>query len=195
MNNPIFILLVIVAIIALAVFIAIIIKDPSKTLELIFTFLLSLAFSIASFCVGVSDKTSETSTSDYSASISYTASNSHNETSNETTEESTINGNSFSKKLSYEDENYTVKFITPTDGTYRFDYEINDVNCDYKVVLMDSKKEIIFDSEYSVYGNGNTCILIKNEKYTLTVEQLEGFPIATIKIGVPSESAMLQFEN
>lgn len=60
---------------------------------------------------------------------------------------------------------------------------------------MDSKKEIIFDSEYSVYGNGNTCILIKNEKYTLTVEQLEGFPIATIKIGVPSESAMLQFEN
>lgn len=58
MNTPIFILLVTVAIIALAVFIAIIIKDPSKTLELIFSFLLSLAFSIASFCVGVSDKTS-----------------------------------------------------------------------------------------------------------------------------------------
>lgn len=206
MNNPISIILIIVAVIALIVFFAIIKKDPSKTLELIFSALLSLVFFIASICVANSSNTTEPPTSEPTVSISDTESSSHEESSSEasvpqndslksSTEEPTITGNSFSKELSYNDESYTVNFNAPTNGTYRFDYEISDVNCNYKVVLKDSKNEIIFHSEYSTYGNGDTCTLTKNEKYKLTVEQLDGFPIATIKIGVPSESALLQFEN
>lgn len=206
MNNPIFILLIIVGCITTIVFMVLVIKDRSKTLELIFSALLSLVFFIASICVANSSNTTESPTTEPTVSITDTESSLHTEPSSESTvsqknssksstEEPTITGNSFSKKLSYDDESYTVNFNAPTNGTYRFDYETNDVNCNYKVVLMDSKKEIIFKSEYSTYGNGDTCTLTKNEKYTLTVEQLEGFPVATIKIGVPSESVILQFEN
>lgn len=206
MNNSISIILMVSGIITLIVFVALFKRDRSKRLELIFSLLLSFVFFIASIWVDNLSNTTEQSIPESSTSVSDVGQSSHGKTSPEpadyqndstktSTEELKIKGNSFSKKLSYTDEKYTIRFNAPKNGTYRFDYEINDVNCNYKVMLMDSKKEIIFDSEYSVYENGNTCTLTENEKYTLIIEQSEGFPVATIKIGVPSESAVLEFEK
>ena len=152
MNNPIFVLLIIVGCITTIVFIVLVIKDRSKTLELIFSALLSLVFFIASICVANSRNTTESPITEPTVSISDTESSLHTEPSSEltvsqknsskpSTEEPTITGKSFSRKLSYDDEIYTVNFNAPTNGTYRFDYEINDVNCNYKVVLMDSDRK------------------------------------------------------
>lgn len=204
MNNPVSVFLIIVGIVLAICFLILIIKDRTKTLELIFAALLSLFFFIASIFVSDKNIQIEPQTLETTVSISDTEPSVHNEHSSEpsstqkesteaSTEPFTINGNSFSKKLSYNDESYTIDFNAPITGTYRFDYTINDVNCNYKVILTDSKKEIVFKSEYNTYENGDSCTLTKGEKYTLTIEQLEGFPIATIKIGVPSEASILKF--
>lgn len=206
MNNSISITLMVSGIVTLIVFVILFKRDRSKRLELVFSLLLSFVFFIASIWVDNLSNKTEQSISESLTSTSPVEQSSHEKTSPDPTdyqkdpmetsiEELKIKGNSFSKKLSYTDEKYTIRFNAPKNGTYRFDYEINDVNCNYKVILMNSKKEIIFDSEYSVYENGNTCTLIENEKYTLIIEQSEGFPLATIKIGVPSGSAVLEFEK
>lgn len=203
MDNSVSVILIIVGIVLAICFLILIIKDHTKIFELIFSALLSLFFFIASFVPDINIQT-KPQTLEPTVSISDTEPSEHNERSSEpistqkestesSTEPFTINRNSFSKKLSYNDESYTINFNAPITGTYRFDYIINDVNCNYKVILTDSKNEIVFKSEYNTYENGDSCKLTKGEKYTLTIKQLEGFPIATIKIGVPSEASILKF--
>lgn len=99
------------------------------------------------------------------------------------------------KDLSFVDASYSVQFKAPISGKYRFEFLTNDVQTNYSVYLENSKNEKVINSEYDTFSHGKTSELEKNEVYTLTISQKEGFPTATVIIHVPSEKAVLSFDE
>ena len=112
-----------------------------------------------------------------------------------TTTTEPISSNEVTKQISHIDDYYTVSFIAPMSGKYRFDFLTDDTQTNYGVSLIDSKNDIIMESDYNTYLHGETRDLIRNEVYTLTISQMDGFPKATVIIYVPSEDAVLNFHN
>lgn len=180
-------------------------KDKSKWLEISVAFAMSAFFFFLVYPINQYERkqeaetTSQISTSAYSTTKeSSTVSTTTEKTTTTTTIEPSdpvIKSNEVTKNLSYIDDYCTVTFQAPITGKYRFDFLTNDTQSNYDVTLTDSKNEMILDSEYDTYNHGETRELIKGELYTLMITQKEGFPKATIKIHVPSENAVLVFND
>ena len=94
-----------------------------------------------------------------------------------------INGSSFGGAITYIDQQNYYAFTSTTKGRYRFDFNINDVNTNYKFNIYDDKNDRI-GYGYS-YNNGVTVELNENSNYTIKVEQNKGFPEYNINIGIP----------
>lgn len=86
--------------------------------------------------------------------------------------------------MGYTDQIDEYTYTAERTGVYRFDFEINNVEESYRVVVFDSKKQ----EELNKYSSdeGETVELVENEKYTIQVIQEEGMPTYTINIGVPN---------
>lgn len=96
-----------------------------------------------------------------------------------------ITDNIITDKLTYRDQENEYVYIAPVSGIYRFDFDINDVNLNYRLYIYDSKSEELLSRSYS--DNGGTIELEKGETYLLKVEQAEGLAEYKISIGVPEE--------
>lgn len=86
-------------------------------------------------------------------------------------EKQTVNGNSFNADLNYQDKINHYEYTPIVSGIYRFDFEIDSVNNDYKICIYDKKDELIKSSQYSDYDKGITCTLEKGETYLISAEQ------------------------
>lgn len=96
----------------------------------------------------------------------------------------TVTGKSFSGKISYEDQEDTYYYTAPRKGSYRFDFDVSDVNNGLLFSLYDSRNEILVEHAYC--ENGRTVDLDKGKKYCIVVEQYEGLQKwYKGKIGVP----------
>ncbi len=98
-------------------------------------------------------------------------------------EKKTVSDNVIDGQISYIDQSNEYVYVAPQSGTYRFDFEINDVETEYYINILDSKNEQISNSDSS--DEGATVNLIQNETYTIKVGQETGMPHYTIKIGIP----------
>lgn len=178
-------------------------KDRNKWIDIVIPFFISAFFFFLVYPINQIEKKMETTT-ETSTTIESTT-----EPPTITTEPTTINTteattesnnvvkktNEISKTLSYIDDYCVVTFVAPTSGKYRFDFLTNDTQTNYYVSLIDSKNETVMDSEYDTYEHGVTVELTKSEIYTLSINQKDGFPEATVKIHVPSENAVLEFSD
>lgn len=98
-------------------------------------------------------------------------------------EKMTVSDNIIDGQISYTDQNNEYIYVAPQSGTYRFDFEINDVETEYYFNIRDSKNEQILNSNSS--DGGAPVNLVQNETYTFNVGQETGMPHYTIKIGIP----------
>jgi len=97
-----------------------------------------------------------------------------------------INGNSFSGRLEYTDQEKIYTFTATNTGKYRFDLDINDVRGNYKFVLYNSKHEELIYASYT--SKGKTVELVSGENYKIVISTYPGyeFPVEyTINIGTP----------
>lgn len=94
-----------------------------------------------------------------------------------------VNGNSISGNLTFDNEKHEYKYNASNPGKYRFDFDINDVNCRYKITIYSSKNEKL-SSGYSNNG-GITVTLDKEKTYIIRIEQYSGYCSYNISIGVP----------
>ena len=77
-------------------------------------------------------------------------------------------------------------YETPRAGIYRFDYSIDDVNDNYKVVIKDEKNAIINENFCS--DEGCTVELKGKKKYYVYVKQATGSAKYKIKIHTPKKT-------
>lgn len=104
------------------------------------------------------------------------------------TEPPPIDENPFTVKLSYPNQCKNLYYKPKVSGIYRFDMSIDDVNKNYSIEIINSKKLSIRECSYSSYSNhGFTEYLNKDEEYTVKITQKEGDPECTITIGIPKE--------
>lgn len=104
---------------------------------------------------------------------------------NEPTIASTIEGNSFSDSLSYIDQINTTYYKAPVTGTYRFTFDLSNVNNPFHFCLSNSKKELLAET-HSI--DGVTVELVKDELYTIIIEEYQGLLESySVSIGVPKE--------
>lgn len=83
-------------------------------------------------------------------------------------------------------------YIPELSGIYRFDFNINSVENDYKFVLSNDKDEKLIDTQYSYCSDGGVSHeLEKNQKYYITLTQVEGDPEYAVKIGVPEKTKQI----
>lgn len=99
-------------------------------------------------------------------------------------EAKSIEGKEISGELEYTDQIDEYTYTAERTGIYRFDFEIDNVEKSYRVIIYDSKKQ----EELSKYSSdeGGTVELVENEKYTIQVIQEEGMPTYSITIGEPN---------
>lgn len=97
-----------------------------------------------------------------------------------------ITNNTIKDEMKYISQENQYIYHAPITGTYRIDFDINDVELGYDVLLYDKKNECLIDSGY--YNEGYTIDLKKDEDYKLVVTQSEGLPQYSIKINVPNET-------
>jgi hypothetical protein len=99
-----------------------------------------------------------------------------------------IKDNPFSYKFQFIDDEKTLFYIAPISGIYRFDMSTDNVETNYKLKVYDSINQEIINIEYDNYQHGITTELVEEEMYRIVLSQDEGFPTATIKIGIPNET-------
>ncbi len=204
----IYFIFILSAIVSLISFIVIIIKNPEKIFEQILSISLAVLFFAIPYVIEKNKEKDDSSDDEPPAYATTTEPIAKTDTEKITEEPATdlpvtttvkiptiITNNTFSRKFTYADETFNLVFIAPTGGKYRFDFKTDNVDCDYRVILKDFENNIVFKSQYNTYGNGHTCELEKDKRYELILEQSDGFPTATVKIGVPNETAILQINN
>lgn len=108
-------------------------------------------------------------------------------TINDEPEYKEITGTVIAGYLEFEGAESYYTYIAPISGVYRFDFDINNVNYNYRFILTGLRDEEICNETYDCYRNGATCTLEKNQKYKITIQQVLDNPEYTIKIGVPNE--------
>lgn len=106
-----------------------------------------------------------------------------------------IEENPFSYKFQFIDDEKTFFYVAPISGIYRFDMITDNVETNYKLKVYDSINQEIIDTEYNTYQHGETKELKKDETYRIVLSQYEGFPKATIKIGIPNETKIITGNN
>lgn len=84
--------------------------------------------------------------------------------------------------INFDDFNQSYKFTAPESGNYRFMFDIDNANYSYNVRLLEKNYKTIRDCDNN---NSFTEELTKDKIYIIEVSQAEGFPKATIKIGIP----------
>jgi hypothetical protein len=84
--------------------------------------------------------------------------------------------------INFDDFNQSYKFTAPESGNYRFMFDIDNANYSYNVRLLEKNYKTIRDCDNN---NSFTEELKKDKIYIIEVLQAEGFPKATIKIGIP----------
>lgn len=87
--------------------------------------------------------------------------------------------------VSYTDQENQYTYKAPITGKYRFDFSINDVDCNYDFYLYSSNNKKIVSTSY--LSEGKTVELVKDEVYTIIIKQHSGYVDYTIDIGIPNE--------
>lgn len=103
----------------------------------------------------------------------------------EPNESMTINGTSFSGSITYKDQEDIYTYIAPKSGRYRFDFNSDNVQNEYKFYMYASNNSEIASTYYS--NGGKTVDLNAGESYTIKVKQYSGTENYTITIGVPND--------
>lgn len=96
-----------------------------------------------------------------------------------------VEGNVIKGEIRYIDQENEYQYIAPKSGVYRFDFDIDDVNKNYKFYMYDEKEKEIVNTDYS--NKGYTCELVKDMQYKILVTQYQELPQYTIRIGVPND--------
>lgn len=89
------------------------------------------------------------------------------------------------EELTFEGQTEYYTFIAPETGIYRFSLGIDKVTKRYSIELYAENEELLGDSEYRDDESGFNVELTKGSKYTVKINQIEGDPICSIKIGIP----------
>ena len=104
-----------------------------------------------------------------------------------------VEGKLISGNMEYKDQIDTYIYTAERTGVYRFDFETNNVDESYQVVIFNSKKQEELN-KYSSDGGG-TVELVEKEKYTIQVIQEEGMPKYSIDIGAPNVITTIEKNN
>ncbi len=105
----------------------------------------------------------------------------------------TIEKNNIVGNINFIDQQDEYIYETPRTGTYRFDYNINDVNNDYRVIIKDEKNDVIKENYYS--DEGCTVELKGKKTYYVYVKQATGSAKYKIKIHPPKKIIATQNSN
>lgn len=93
-------------------------------------------------------------------------------------------------RFKFEGQKKNYFFIAPESGTYRFAFEIDNVESNYDVKLCQENREELF----SISSNNECNVeLSKNEKYILKFSQVNGLPICNVTVSVPNP--IMEVEN
>lgn len=85
-----------------------------------------------------------------------------------------------------------MSFTAPVTGQYRFDFDISNVACDYRCMVIDSKGEKIGSRYYSSSEHGMTLPLTSGETYSMVVTQTNGSSKYTITLHVPKRPVRVE---
>lgn len=98
-----------------------------------------------------------------------------------------IADNPFKVELEYYDDQHILYYVAPVTGTYRFDLGISDVTYRYEVEIRDHQNRVLKKEYSDCYTNGINVDFKKDNRYTIYIRQNQGFPVCTIKIGIPND--------
>lgn len=96
-----------------------------------------------------------------------------------------VTDNLIKDKISYINQENEYQYVPSITGTYRFDFDIDDVNNEYYFYIYDEKQEQIVNK--SSLNEGATVELAKDTTYKLKVIQAAGTPQYSILIGIPNK--------
>lgn len=83
-------------------------------------------------------------------------------------------------------------YTAQLSGIYRFDFDINSIENDYKFILMTEKDETLIETQYSYCNDGGVSYnLEENQTYYIKVIQVEGEPEYSVKIGIPEKTKQI----
>lgn len=144
---------------------------------------------------------SEVSTVESSSRITTTESTTNETSSNTTTTkptepivDETITNNTLPFTFTMEDQKIRASFKTEIEGKYRFDFEIDNTDYDYKFELFDSQNTVLIESSYNSYEHGDSYRLEKDKEYIIIVTQTQGLTSGKIKIGVPPSEKVINLQ-
>lgn len=105
----------------------------------------------------------------------------------------TIEKNNIVGNIKFVDQQDQYIYKTPRTGTYRFDYNIDDVNDDYGVIIKDEKNDVIKENYCS--DEGCTVELKGKKTYYVYVKQATGCAKYKITIHPPKKIITTQNSN
>lgn len=105
----------------------------------------------------------------------------------------TIGKTTIAGNIKFVDQQDQYIYKPPRSGIYRFDFNINDVNNDYQVIITDKKNDVI--SENYCSNNGCTVELKGKNTYYIYVKQKTGTATYKIKIHPPKKITTTQNSN
>lgn len=105
----------------------------------------------------------------------------------------TIEKNNIVGSIKFVDQQDEYIYKAPRTGTYRFDYNIDDVNDDYRVIIKDKKNDVIKENYCS---DGGCTVELKGKKtYYVYVKHATGSAKYKIKIHLPKKIITTQNSN
>ena len=94
-------------------------------------------------------------------------------------------------KLKFEGQNQSYIFTAPESGEYRFMLEIDNAKLSYNVKLL-----LAGENNKELYSSNNmndfTKELDKGQNYILEINQSNGLPLCTIKVGIPRPTRKIE---